>query len=271
MIHLPGGSFAMGTDHGMPFEGPVHHVTVHAFWIDRCEVTNREFARFVEATGYRTESETQGWAGVFDPAKHRWVPTKGASWQHPEGPGSTVARRSDLPVVHVSWNDAVAYARWVGKRLPTEAEWEYAARGGHAGDEFAWGNVLRPGGRAMANTWQGHFPERDLGTDGFRGLAPVGTFPANAFGLFDMAGNVWEWTQDWFSDDSFGAAEGLVDPKGPPAGVEKVIRGGSWLCSANYCTGYRVAARQHSPVDSGLNNLGFRCVRDAPPPGRASR
>jgi len=262
MVRIPGGTYAMGTDHGMPFEGPVHRVTVHGFWMDRCEVTNREFARFVAATGHGTESEKQGWSGVFDTTAHEWRPVKGADWRHPEGPVSSIDGRQDEPVVHVSWDDAVAYARWAGKRLPTEAEFEWAARGGRSGAEYAWGDTLRPGGRDMANTWQGEFPAHDEGTDGYRRVAPVGRFPPNGYGLFDIAGNVWEWTSDWFSQDYFQTARGAVDPTGPATGTEKAIRGGSWLCAGNYCAGYRVAARQHSPRDSGLNNVGFRCVRD---------
>jgi formylglycine-generating enzyme required for sulfatase activity len=265
MVLVPRGTFDMGTDHGMPFEGPVHRVTVRAFWMDRCEVTNEEFARFVTATGYRTESEKQGWSGVFDRQAQEWRVVKGADWRHPEGPSSSLAGRDDQPVVHVSWDDATAYAKWAGKRLPTEAEFEWAARGGRAGAEYAWGDTFHPG-RAMANTWQGHFPEHDAGTDGYARIAPVGRFPPNGYGLLDVAGNVWEWTSDWFSEDYFRTAAGAVDPRGPSGGTEKAIRGGSWLCSTNYCTGYRVAARQHTPRDSALNNLGFRCVRTAAAP-----
>jgi formylglycine-generating enzyme required for sulfatase activity len=266
MVRVPGGTFDMGTDRGMPFEGPVHRVTVHAFWIDRCEVTNREFARFVAATGHRTESEKQGFSGVFVPGAQEWRPIKGADWRHPEGPSSSLAGRDDQPVVHVSFDDAAAYAKWAGKRLPTEAEFEWAARGGRAGAQYAWGDTLHPGGRQMANTWQGHFPEHDAGTDGYPRIAPVGRFPPNGYGLLDITGNVWEWTSDWFSEDYYRSAIGAVDPTGPATGSEKAIRGGSWLCSSNYCTGYRVAARQHTPPDSGLNNLGFRCVRAADAP-----
>jgi formylglycine-generating enzyme required for sulfatase activity len=261
MVRVPGGAFTMGTDKGMPFEGPARRVTVRPFLVDRCEVSNREFGRFVAATGHRTEAERQGWSGVFDPARREWMPTRGADWRHPEGPASSIAARADHPVVHVSWDDAAAYARWAGKRLPTEAEWEYAARGGRA-TEYAWGDDVSPNGRAMSNTWQGPFPDRDLGIDGFRGVAPIGRFPANGFGLVDMAGNVWEWTADWFGEPPGGG--GSDDPQGPPSGAEKAIRGGSWTCSPSYCAGYRVAARQKSPRDSGLNNLGFRCVRSDP-------
>jgi formylglycine-generating enzyme required for sulfatase activity len=260
MVLIPGGEFSMGTEHGMPFEGPVHRVRVPAFFMDRYEVSNREFEGFVKATGYVTEAEKQGWSGVFDPKRGEWTSPKGADWRHPEGPESEITDRMDHPVVHVSWDDAVAYARWAGKRLPTEAEFERAARGKREGAEFAWGNAQKPGGRYRANTWQGHFPEHDTGGDGFRAIAPVGQFPPNDFGLYDIVGNVWEWTADWFAPypETSGVA---VDPKGPTEGEEKVIRGGSWLCAANYCAGYRVGARQKTPHDSGLNNLGFRCVR----------
>lgn len=265
MVLVRGGSFLMGTDHGLPFEAPAHRVTVPSFWIDPYEVTNEAFARFVEATGHLTESEKEGWSGVFDPAKKAWGPVEGADWRHPEGPGSSIAARMDHPVVHVSWGDALAFARWAGKRLPTEAEWECAARGGLEGAEYPWGKELEPSGRPMANTWQGIFPDEDRGADGFRSVGPVGRFPASGYGLYDMAGNVWEWTADWFDRDYYRRSAGAADPKGPDTGTEKAIRGGSWLCAANSCAGYRVAARQKTPPDSGLNNLGFRCVKSAPP------
>jgi formylglycine-generating enzyme len=270
MVLIPGGAFDMGSDHGMDYEGPVHRVRVRGFWMDRCEVTNKEFARFVAATGYRTESEKQGWSGVFVPGAQEWQPTKGADWRHPEGPASSLAGRDDQPVVQVSFDDAAAYAQWAGKRLPTEAEFERAARGGLVHAEYAWGDRLHPDGREMANTWQGHFPEHDAGRDGYARIAPVGRFPPNGYGLLDIAGNVWEWTTDWFSADYYAGAAGAVDPQGPARGEEKAIRGGSWMCSANYCTGYRVAARQHTPRDSALNNLGFRCVRSAGAAPRSS-
>jgi sulfatase modifying factor 1 len=260
MVLVPAGTFAMGTDHGLDYEGPVHQVAVDAFFMDRYEVTNRDFSRFVAATHYVTESEKQGSSGVFDPGTARWGAVKGADWRHPEGPSSSLAGRWNQPVVHVSWDDATAYAKWAGKRLPTEAEWEHAARGRREGALFVWGDELTPHGRYQANTWQGDFPERDRGDDGFTRIAPVGRFRPNDFGLYDMAGNVWEWTNDWFAP--YPAEPGVVtNPAGPPEGSEKVIRGGSWLCAANYCAGYRVGARQKTPPDSGLNNVGFRCVR----------
>lgn len=261
MVFIPGGAYRMGTDNGFPFEGPAHAVKVEPFWMDRTEVTNRQFQKFVEATGYETESERLGWSGVFDPAAKSWVSVPGADWRHPEGPGSSIENRLDHPVVHVSWNDAQAYADWAGKRLPTEAEWEFAARGRLSAAEYAWGDEFIPQGAFQANTWQGFFPLHDEGADGFSSTAPVGSFPPNRYGLYDIAGNVWEWTHDWFSADYYRQTAGSADPQGPSSGTEKVIRGGSWLCSANYCTGYRVAARQKTPVDSGLNNLGFRCAR----------
>lgn len=259
MVLIKGGAFSMGTDRGHPHDGPAHEVTVGPFWMDSREVTVAEFARFVRATGYRTEAERYGWSGVFDIKSGRWTRSDGADWRHPEGAASSTA--DEEPVTQVSWNDAVAYARWAGKRLPTEAEFEFAARGGLEGKTYAWGDELRPAGRYRANWWQGVFPRRNTGEDGFMGRAPVGRFAPNGYGLYDMAGNVWEWCLDWF-EAGYYARSPRVEPKGPPTGGEKVIRGGSWMCSENYCTGYRVAARSHATPDSGLNNLGFRCVRD---------
>jgi sulfatase modifying factor 1 len=265
MVRVPGGTYRMGSDQGPDNEKPAHAVTVHAFWMDRYELTNRAFERFVAATHYVTEAEKQGWSGVFDPRQSAWTSAKGADWRHPDGPQSSLDARWDHPVVHVCWDDANAFCGWAGKRLPTEAEWERAARGGREGAEYAWGDTFKPRGRFRANTWQGTFPEKDRGEDGFAGIAPVGRFPPNAYGLYDIIGNVWEWTADWYADDAYAqAAAGAVDPKGAVSGTERVIRGGSWLCSDNYCTGYRVSARQHTPHDSGLNNVGFRCVQPAP-------
>jgi formylglycine-generating enzyme required for sulfatase activity len=258
MVLIKGGTFEMGTGEGMPYEGPAHEVEVNPFWMDEREVTVAEFARFVAATGYRTEAERFGWSGVFDVKTGEWAKTEGANWRHPEGPHSEA--KTDEPVCHVSWHDAAAYATWAGKRLPTEAEWEYAARGGLAGKTYAWGDELRPGGRPVANWWQGHFPDQDTGEDGFKGRAPVGSFPPNGYGLYDVAGNVWEWCADWYADDYY-LASPRENPPGAATGAERVLRGGSWMCSENYCSNYRVAARSHAAPDTGLNNLGFRCAR----------
>ena len=259
MVLIRGGAFAMGTNAGLAVEGPVHQVAVKSFWIDRHEVTVAQFAEFVKATGYRTESERAGWSGVFDIRAGEWQKVDGADWQHPEGPRSTAA--ASEPVTQVSWNDAAAYARWAGKRLPTEAEFEYAERGGMAEKKYAWGDELNPRGQYMANCWQGIFPSRNLGADGFIGRASVGSFPANGYGLYDMTGNVWEWCADWFGEDYYKTSP-RANPQGPASGEDHAIRGGSWLCSENYCTGYRAAARNHTALDTALNNLGFRCVRD---------
>lgn len=257
MARIPGGTFVMGTDKGQPYEGPPHRVTVKPFALDTHEVTVGQFARFVRATGYRTEAERYGWSGVFDVKSAQWTRSQEASWRHPDGPGTPAPARE--PVTQVSWADAAAYCKWAGKRLPTEAEWEFAARGGKD-HTYVWGDHLRPAGRPVANWWQGAFPRHNTVEDGYLRRAPVGRFPPNAYGLYDMAGNVWEWTQDWFAQNGYPAGP-QVDPNGPQSGTEKVIRGGSWMCSENYCTGYRLAARSHSAPDSGLNNLGFRCAR----------
>jgi formylglycine-generating enzyme required for sulfatase activity len=258
MVFIGGGTFRMGDDDGMPYEGPAHEVELEPFWIDAREVTVADFARFVEATGYRTHAERFGWSGVFDTAAGRWSRVGGADWRRPEGPGSRA--EPDEPVCQVSWRDAAEYARWAGKRLPTEAEWEYAARGGLAGKRYAWGDELRPGGRPVANWWQGRFPEENTGEDGFFRRAPVGSFPPNGYGLYDTAGNVWEWCSDRYADDYYSRSP-RRDPPGPAGGAERAMRGGSWLCSENYCANYRVAARSHATPDTGLNNLGFRCAK----------
>lgn len=258
MVRLPGGTFRMGTDDGFPYEGPARDVTVKRFWMDTHEVTVRQFGRFVRATGHRTEAERFGWSGVFDADAGTWTRVDGATWRKPEGPASSAGALE--PVTQVSWSDAAAYCKWAEKRLPTEAEWEFAARGGLGGRAYAWGDHLRPAGKPPANWWQGVFPRRNTKEDGYLRRAPVGRFPPNGYGLYDVAGNVWEWTQDWFSERGY-AGLPSVDPRGVASGTDKVIRGGSWICSENYCTGYRVAARSHSPPDSGLNNLGFRCAR----------
>jgi formylglycine-generating enzyme len=262
MVLVPGGRFTMGTDDGLPIEGPAHQVEVAAFFLDLEEVSNRAFAGFVADTGYQSEAEKIGWALVFDLEERSWTPVKGADWRHPEGPGSTITGREDHPVVQVSWADAQAFARWAGKRLPTEAEWERAARGGIEGARYPWGDELAPSGRHRANLWQGPFPADNQGLDGFVTTAPVASFPPNGYGLHDMAGNVWEWTADWL--EPYRPPEPGARAASGSAARQRVIRGGSWMCSEDFCTGYRVAARQGSDPDSALNNLGFRCARDLP-------
>jgi len=280
MVRLPGGEFLMGTDDAEGFpedgEGPVRKVWVDAFWMDVAPVTNEEFARFVGETGYVTEAEVFGWSFVFgghipeerfgELVEDRvagapwWCKVAGAMWSRPEGPGSDVAGRGDHPVVHVSWNDATAYCKWAGKRLPTEAEWEYAARGGLEQRLYPWGDELTPGGEHRCNIWQGVFPYEDTGEDGYRGTCPVWAFVANGFGLVSVAGNAWEWCADWFGVEH---AVGVVrNPAGPESGTARVMRGGSFLCHASYCNRYRVAARSGNTADSSTGNLGFRCARD---------
>lgn len=281
MVSLPGGTFLMGTDypHGFPMdgEGPVRPVTLSPFEIDRFPVTNEEFAAFVDATGYRTEAEVFGWSFVFwahipeerfeelvedtVAAAQWWCKVPGAFWRQPEGPGSDVRERGRYPVVHVSWNDAQAYASWASKSLPTEAQWEYAARGGLEQKLYPWGDELTPGGEHRCNVWQGRFPVKDTGEDGFAGSCPVNSFPPNGFGIYSATGNVWEWCADWFHN-SF-RAELVQDPTGPASGQSKVMKGGSFLCHASYCNRYRVAARTSNTPDSSASNIGFRCARRA--------
>ncbi|NNF44544.1 MAG: formylglycine-generating enzyme family protein [Phycisphaerales bacterium] len=311
MIWVPGGTFTMGWDgpEARPDERPAHRVRVDGFWIDQTEVTNTQFRVFVEATGYVTTAERPvDWEAmleqlppgtpkpppellapgsvVFTPPDHPvdlrdfsewWTWTNGASWRHPEGPGSSIEGREDHPVVHVSWDDAVAYAAWAGKRLPTEAEWEHAARYGRDGERFVWGPDLKPGGVHMANIWQGSFPQNDTGEDGYTRTAPVRSFPPNALKLFDMAGNVWEWTNDRFRPDTYtrrlralGPGEPVVnptgpattaDPRNPHASDSRVQKGGSFLCHVSYCESYRPSAKMATPPDTGMSHLGFRCVR----------
>ncbi|SHE09673.1 s/t protein kinase [Chlamydia abortus] len=280
MILLPGGTFLMGTDSAEGFpadgEGPVHEVELDAFYIDPYAVSNRQFADFVRATGYRTEAESFGWSFVFHlfvseevartveqvvQATPWWWPVKGAYWACPEGPGSNVETRWDHPVVHVSWNDAAAYCRWAGKRLPTEAEWEYAARGGLVQKKYPWGDVLKPDGKYVCNIWQGKFPVKDNAVDGYSGTAPVNEYPPNGYGLYNMAGNVWEWCSDWFHPAYYKDSPRL-NPKGPLAGTGRVTRGGSYLCHKSYCNRYRVAARSSNTPDSSTGNMGFRCAAD---------
>ena len=278
MVDLPGGWFSMGCDDpdGFPAdgEGPIRSVRLPAFRIDRYATSNRRFAEFADSTGYRTDAERYGWSFVFAgllPDDHQptnavtqapwWRQVYGADWRHPEGAGSSLDERMDHPVVHVSWSDADAYCRWAGLRLPTEAEWEYAARGGLENARFAWGDELTPGGRWMCNIWQGTFPTENSMTDGFLGTAPVDAFDPNGFGLHNVAGNVWEWCADWFTASH--PHTPAVAPPGPSRGDSRVIRGGSYLCHDSYCNRYRVAARTRNTPDSSTGNMGFRCVADA--------
>jgi formylglycine-generating enzyme required for sulfatase activity len=279
MIELPGETFLMGSDYsgGFPLdgEGPVRPVTLHPFLIDRSPVTNKDFRAFVEATGYRTQAEHFGWSFVFwahlpserfrelvddtVAATPWWCKVPGARWDAPEGPGSDNLQREDHPVVHVSWSDAVAYSQWTGQRLPTEAEWEYAARGGLEQKLYPWGDKLRPDGQHLCNIWQGDFPNQDTGEDGYCGTSPVDAFPPNGYGLYSVTGNTWEWCADWF-DVEFHRNADLSDPKGPPTGTCRVMKGGSFLCHKSYCNRYRVAARTSNTPDSSSSNIGFRCA-----------
>jgi len=305
MVWIKAGTFMMGADNKQAAddEYPKHKVTVGGFWMDTTVVTNAEFAKFVKATGYVTTAERKpDWnelkkqlppgtakpddsvlvaaSLVFDPPKHSvnlndytqwWQWKKGANWKHPHGPGSSIKGKGNYPVVHVSWFDAVAYSKWAGKRLPTEAEWEWAARGGLQNEIYPWGNEPVDEGKPKANTWQGHFPDQNTLRDKFYGLAPVASFPANGYGLYDMAGNVWQWCADYYNNQYYKTtANGAINPKGPsksydpeePYAKKRVIRGGSFLCNDSYCSGYRVARRMKSSEDSGLEHLGFRCVQD---------
>ena len=309
MVWISGGEFSMGAndppdmdDVGMKATvdaRPIHRVYVDGFFMDKTDVTNAEFEKFVKATGYVTIAERKPRAEdfpgappenliagsvVFAPPDHPvplnnhfqwWTYVKGANWRHPLGPGSDVKGKDSFPVVHIAYADAEAYAKWAGKRLPTEAEWEFAARGGAAGKPFVWGDSFRPQGKWMANIHEGQFPNQDTGEDGYVGIAPVAQFPANAYGLYDMAGNVWQWTSDWYRPDYYEqmAANGAVarNPKGPdssfdpaePREPKKVHRGGSFLCTDQYCSRYIVGTRGKGEVSTGTNHLGFRCVKDA--------
>jgi len=299
MVWIPGGAFTMGSDHHYPEEAPSHKVKVSGFWMDRCTVTNAEFRRFVEATGHVTLAERpvdpKDYPGappemllpsavVFrkppGPVDLRnthnwWTYVRGADWRHPQGPGSSLQGLWKHPVVHVAWEDVQAFAKWAGKDLPTEAEWEFAARGGLEGAEYSWGDELTPNGQYMANTWQGEFPWQNLRSDGHEGTAPVGSFPPNGYGLHEMAGNVWEWTSDWYQEHGKLAHPccTLENPRGgeidssceqPGAQAQriprKVMKGGSYLCAPNYCRRYRPAARMAQPIDTAISHLGFRCV-----------
>jgi sulfatase modifying factor 1 len=282
----------MGSDDHYPEEAPAHDAEVEGFWIDRHPVTNLEFTRFVKATGHVTSAERapdpadypdakpellvpasvvfQPTTGPVDLSDHYnwWTYIPGADWRHPEGPESTLHGRERHPVVHIAYEDAEAYARWAGKGLPSEAEWEYAARGGLDAAEFAWGNEFTPKGRHMTNTWQGEFPWQNLLSDGYERTSPVGSFPANGHGLVDMTGNVWEWTSDWFAGYGNGdspccgteARQASLDPEDPAEIPRKVMKGGSHLCAPNYCRRYRPAARMAQPVDTSTSHLGFRCI-----------
>jgi len=280
----------------MPDAQPVHLVAVDAFWMDETPVTNRQFAAFVKATGYVTIAErkpdAKDYPGVpadklvagsacfnppggpvaLDDPNAWWTYRPGASWKNPEGPASSLQGREDHPVVHMAWDDAQAYAGWAGKRLPTEAEYEFAARGGQDGKQFAWGDELKPGGAWPANIWQGRFPSNDTGEDGYRSTSPVGAFPPNGFGLHDVGGNVWQWCADWYRPDYFAQlkTQGIArNPKGPADSVDpqepgvpkRVQKGGSFLCSDQYCARYHVGSRGRGAADSGGTNVGFRCVK----------
>jgi formylglycine-generating enzyme len=306
MVWIKGGEFLMGSsnEEGRTDEYPQHPVKVDGFWMDQTEVTNAQFQKFVEATGYVTTAEkAPDWEElkkqlppgtskpdesalvaaslVFTPsadpvalmdASQWWSWTKGANWRQPQGQGSTIKGKEDYPVVHISWDDAQAYCRWAGKRLPTEAEWEFAARGGLLNKPFSWGSEDVETGKAKANTWQGRFPDVNTAKDGFKGMAPVKSFAPNGYGLYDMAGNVWEWCSDWYRPDTYQQMKGslAVNPKGPSAGFDpdeptvpkRVVRGGSFLCHASYCSSYRVSARMKTSPDTGLEHTGFRCVTD---------
>jgi len=309
MVWIPGGEFSMGSNAaseslchlpGVTRDAlPVHRVFVDGFWMDKTELTNEEFVRFAKATGYVTIAErtptTAEFPGVppeklvagsiiftptagpvpLDDYSQWWRYQKGADWRHPEGPGSSIKGREKYPAVHIAYDDAVAYAKWAGKRLPTEAEWEFAARGGLSGKLYAWGDDFHPGGKAMANTWQGEFPTTDTGVDGFGGLAPVASFAPNGYGLYDVAGNVWEWVSDWYRPDYYAqlAATGAIarNPRGPessfdptePDAKKRVQRGGSFLCTDQYCTRYMVGTRGKGEISTGSNHVGIRLVKDA--------
>lgn len=293
MVLVPGGTFQMGSN-DFPDAKPVHTVTVDGFYMDEHEVTNAQFEKFVKATGYLTISERPlkpadypgvpteklvPGSAVFSPPAHKvslddplqwWQYVSGADWKHPQGPGSTIKGHENEPVTQVSYVDAAAYAKWAGKRLPIEAEWEFAARGGKNNTKYYWGNELKPKGKWVANIFQGNFPEANSQEDGYKTIAPVKSFPANAFGLYDMDGNVWEWCEDYYRPDYYANSKS-ENPTGPadsfdpeePGTVKRVQRGGSFLCSDQYCIRYKAGSRGKGEVSSASNNLGFRCVKTA--------
>ena len=255
-------------------EGPMRKVKVDPFYMDPYTVTNAQFAEFVKETGYQTEAEAYGWSFVFYsflspetakkvkqtvPGTPWWCAVEGAYWKQPEGPDSGIDDRMDHPVVHVSWNDAIAYCKWAGKRLPTEAEWEFAARGGLEQKRYPWGDELTPDGEHRCNIWQGVFPKENTEEDGYAGTAPAKSFPPNEYGLYNVSGNVWEWCSDWFTR-SIHRRGGRENPQGPETGTSKVMRGGSYLCHKSYCNRYRVAARSANTPESSTGNMGFRCA-----------
>ncbi len=278
MSAVPAGTFVMGSVDALSYpgdgEGPLREIKLSAYEIDACAVSNADFAAFVDSTGYRTESELIGWSFVFagllpddfPPTRGAadapwWRQVEGASWRFPEGPETGIDERLDHPVVHVSWNDAAAYAEWAGKSLPSEAQWERAARGGLESQPYPWGDELTPGGEHRMNVWQGVFPTENVNEDGWYATCPVDEYPPNGLGLFNTTGNVWEWCNDWF--DIFHDSAPVVDPHGPPGGDLKVLKGGSFMCHESYCLRYRTAARMALTPDSATSNTGFRCVRTA--------
>lgn len=309
MAWIEGTEYMMGAadNEGRPDEYPQHKVKLAGFWIDITEVTNAQFRKFIDATGYITTAEQKpDWEElkkqlppgtakpddellvasslVFTPPSSPvslndvtqwWTWKEGADWKHPQGPGSSIEGKDNYPVVHVSWYDAAAYCKWAGKRLPTEAEWELAARAGDDNNKYAWGNEEPEKGKPKANTWQGSFPDKNTGWDQFSRSSPVRSFAPNGFGLYDMAGNVWEWCSDWYRPDYYSSAKNTlqVNPRGPASGYDpmeptipkKVVRGGSFLCHSSYCKGYRVSARMKTSPDTGLEHTGFRCVKDSIP------
>jgi formylglycine-generating enzyme required for sulfatase activity len=301
MSWIPGGTFRMGSNKHYEEEAPAHEATVGSFWMDRYPVTNDQFRRFVNETGHVTFAERPPNAADYPGAKPEmlvpgsvvfqkppvrvdlsnpyqwWTWVKGADWRHPLGPESSIEGLENHPVVHVTYEDVETYSTWVSKQIPTEAEWEFASRGGLEGAEYAWGNQFAPTGKMMANTWQGEFPNENLLTDGYERTSPVGAFPANRYGLYDMIGNIWEWTSDWYQTHSqnvqtINSCCGLVNPRGGEAETSydprmphiqiprKVMKGGSHLCAPNYCLRYRPAARMAQPIDTSTAHLGFRCI-----------